>query len=111
MAQSGDELKTALKLALRATPGKPHFFALLVKGAKDGALIVDKRRISTKLIDEAKKEHGATSVVRGLCHGEDGAIVFETVKRQSPAVAVAAKRLASVHAGVKIKPVFRVTDA
>ena len=49
MGQSADELKSALKLAAKAVPAKPHFYAMVVKGGTEGALIVDKRKIAGRL--------------------------------------------------------------
>ena len=106
--QTPDELKTALRNALKATPKLPHFFALIPKGGAAGALMVDKRRIPSARSDAVKKALGASSVVRGTCFGEDGALVFQTVKPAGATAAPLAKKLAQVHAGISIKPEFRL---
>ncbi|MGH8797792.1 MAG: hypothetical protein ACREXI_12105 [Caldimonas sp.] len=107
MGQTADELKSALKLAAKAASGKPHFFAMIIKGGVEGMLIVDKRKIASKLIDAAKKEFNTSTVVKGVCFGEDDSLVFETAKPVGNLTA-AAKRMAQVHAGLSIKPEFKV---
>ena len=107
--QTPDELKTALRNALKATDAKPHYFALVLKGS-EGLLVVDKRKIAPPMIDAAKKKVGSNTVVRGICFGEDGSTVFQTLK---PAGNVAAtiKKAAQSQAGLSIKPELRVGAA
>ena len=47
--QTPDELKTALRNAVKAAEAKPHYFALLLKGS-EGLLIVDKRKIPSATV-------------------------------------------------------------
>jgi hypothetical protein len=51
MRQTADQLKSNLKLALAASAAKPLFFALVVKGGVEGALIVEKRKVAAKLVE------------------------------------------------------------
>jgi hypothetical protein len=77
--QTSDELKTALRNALKMSAEKPYFFALVTKGS-DGALMVDKRKIPPAMVDAAKKKLGSSTVVRGFCFGDEGMHVFETAR-------------------------------
>jgi hypothetical protein len=101
-----DELLTNLKRAQKAPSDKPLFFALVVKGTADGKLIISKYKIPEKQVGEAKKATGGTTVVKGVCFGEDGQLVFETAKPPAPSWAVVAKKLAKDATGLLIKPVF-----
>ena len=96
-----------LKRATRAPADHPYFFALVVKGGTDGQLIVSKGRVPEKQIAEAKKETGGSAVVKGVCFGEDGTLVFETPKLPAPAWTPLVKRLAKEGAGLALKAVFR----
>ena len=105
-----DELKTALRNALKATDAKPHYFALVVKGS-DGALIVDKRKPAPKAVEAAKKQLAASTVLRGVCFGADGTMVFQTVRPPGGNMAAVVKKVAQTQAGLTIKPEFRVGAA
>ena len=96
-----------LKRATHAPADHPYFFALVVKGGTDGQLIVSKGRVSEKQVAEAKKETGGSAVVKGVCFGEDGTLVFETPKLPAPAWTPLVKRLAKEGAGLALKAVFR----
>jgi len=108
MAQTPDKLKSALKLAAKAASGKPHFFAMIIKGGVEGTLIVDKRKIASKLIDAAKKEFNTSTVVKGVCFGAEDTLVFETPRPPAGNLGSIAKRMAQVHAGLSIKPEFKL---
>ena len=58
--QTPDELKTALRNAVKATEAKPHYFALLIKGG-EGLLIVDKRKIPSAMTAVNKAALGTAS--------------------------------------------------
>ena len=107
--QTPDELKTALRNAVKATDAKPHYFALVLKGS-EGLLVVDKRKIAPPMIDAAKKKAGSSTVVRGICFGEDGSTVFQTLKSAGN-VAATIKKAAQTQAGLSIKPELRVGAA
>ena len=109
MGQTAAELKSALKLAAKAPSGKPHFFAMIIKGGVEGTLIVDKRKIASKLIDAAKKEFNTSTVVKGVCFGDGEILVFETAKPPAGNLDSIAKRMAQVRAeGLSIKPEFKL---
>ena len=82
-----------LELLKEAKSGKRVFFALVVKGGTDGKLLASKSKVSPTQIGEAKKECGGSAVIQGRCHGEDHALVFETVKDTAPAVTTVTKKL------------------
>lgn len=100
-------LANTLKQATRAPAGSPYFFALVLKGGTDGRLIVAKGAIPEKQIAEAKKQTGGSAVIKGVCFGEEGTLVFETPKAPAPTWTPLVKRLANEGAGVTIQPVFR----
>ncbi len=107
MGQTSSELKTALQNATKAPSGKPYFFAMVIKGGVEGALFADRRKVPTKWVDAAKKEFNTSTVVRGLCFGDEGKLVFETAKPGTSSMEAMAKRLAQVQCGLTIKPEFR----
>jgi hypothetical protein len=96
-----------LKRATHAPADHPYFFALVVKGGTDGQLIVSKGRVPEKQIADAKKETGGSAIVKGVCFGEEGTLVFETPKLPAPAWTPLVKRLAKEGAGLALKAVFR----
>jgi hypothetical protein len=102
------ELKAALARAKSAKSANPMFFALVLKGGSDGVLIVGKNAIPSAKINEAKKSCGGTTVLKGLCFGEDGALIFETPKDPPGSAATATRRIAQDLTGVTISPVFRL---
>ena len=108
--QTPDELKTALRNAVKATEAKPHYFALLLKGS-EGLLIVDKRKIPSATVDAAKKKAGSSTVVRGICFGGEDSTVFQTLRSPGGNVASTIKKAAQTQAGLSIKPELRVGAA
>ena len=67
-----DEKDAKLVTALRLAKKMPMNFAFVAKGATEGVLIVSKKRIPTREINDAKEAVGAKKVFRGRCTGEDG---------------------------------------
>jgi hypothetical protein len=80
MAAEDPKLAKNLNLARRATKEDALFFAMVMKGGAEGALIVSKRKITPKEIKEAKEKCGGRAVISGRCFGEDGKVVFESGK-------------------------------
>ena len=105
--QTSDELKTALRNALKASAAKPYFFALVTKGG-DGALMVDKRKIPPAMVDSARKKVGSSSVVRGVCFGDADMLVFETARPPGGNLASLVRKVVQTQAGMSIKPEFRL---
>jgi hypothetical protein len=109
MAKSGaesNELAKGLTQAKTATAKNPMFFALVLKGAT-GVLLVDRKKIAGQEIADAKKRSGGTTLVQGLCYGEDGQLIFETPKNPEAAWSAAARKSAQEDAKQTIKAVFR----
>jgi hypothetical protein len=99
-----DELVAGLKLAKT----KRCYFALVVKGATDGALVISKQKVPPVLITLAKKQCGGSAVVKGAVFFEDGKYVFETAKVQAATMPNALKAIAKRDAGMSIVAVCRV---
>ncbi len=106
MAEIDAELATAIKAA---KTGKNMYFAMIAKGATDGQLLVSKTKIPPAKINEAKKEAGGGTVIRGRCIGEDGIIVFQTAKEPAGTAETLAKKLIKTNAGLVLNVVFRVS--
>ncbi len=102
------ELDADLASALKAAKTKRHFFAVVLKGSSDGALIVSKQKIGPAKITEAKKESGGSTVLRGVVHGEDGKLVFETDKEPPATLAKTLKTIAQRDAGLMIQAVCKL---
>lgn len=107
MAKSG-EMNEELVTGLKAAKSKRAYFALVLKGGKDGALIVSKTKVPPAAIADAKKESGGSAVVKGFCRFEDGVYLFETIKAVGPNVAQAVKLIAKRDAGITLRAEFRV---
>jgi hypothetical protein len=102
------DLVTNVKKALKRESAVPMFFAFVMKGGTDGKLIVSKARIPPKQIDGAKKETGGSAVLKGVCYGENGTLVFEMAKPAAPNVAAVTKNVLKAKAGLAIKVEYRV---
>jgi hypothetical protein len=102
-----DDLSKGLSKAKTAKADNPMFFLLVLKGS-EGVLVVDRKKITTAQIAAAKKRSGGTTLVKGVCYGEDGRLIFETPEKPAPAWSVAARKSAKDHASQTISPVFRL---
>jgi hypothetical protein len=98
----------ALANGLKAAKSKRMYFAAVLKGGADGALIVSKTKVSPADIAEAKKKCGGSSVINGICFGEDGRHVFETAKSAPATLAQALKTIAKRDANLSIIPICRI---
>ena len=105
---SKDLLDQDLVNGLKAAKSKRCYFALVLKGSTDGALIVSKVKVPPTAIAEAKKSSGGSAVVKGHCSYEDGKYIFETGKPAATTAAQAVKIIAKRDAGLAIHPEFRV---
>ena len=101
------ELDKDLADGLKAAKTKRCYFALVLKGGTDGALLVSKTKIAAPAIAEAKKKSGGGAVFSGFVSYEDGTYVFETAKSAPGTAAAAVKIIAKRDAGPTIKAVFR----
>jgi hypothetical protein len=102
------DLNANLKLALKAKEDGPLFFALLVKGAGEGRLIVSKRKVPEKQIAEARKAVGSSTLVKGVCFGQDGQLVLETAKAPAPSWVVTVKKQAKEAGLTALDATFRM---
>jgi hypothetical protein len=96
-----------LLAALKQAKMKKMFFAFVPKGT-DGKLLISKKKIPPKVIQEAKKEIGGGMPVTGKCFGEEGTMVFLVAKPAPPALTAAVKKVARRDSGLTIDPEFRV---
>jgi hypothetical protein len=103
------ELDTELVNGLKAAKSKRAYFALILKGSNDGALIVSKTKVPPADIAEAKKKSGGSAVLKGFCQYEEGTYVFETAKQAPATAAQAVKVIAKRDAGLAVKAEFRVS--
>jgi hypothetical protein len=103
-----EEKDTKLVTALRQAKQQPMLFAFVAKGASEGALIVSKKKIPIKEINEAKQETGGKKVIRGRCVGEDGKMVFEVAKEPPSTLAKQLKKVIQESAGMMLQVETRV---
>src|SRR5258706_16222071 len=62
-----EELDAELAAGLKQAKGKRMYFAVVVKGGTDGALIVSKQKIPPTAIAEAKKKCGGSALIKSPC--------------------------------------------
>ncbi len=84
------------------------YFAAVLKGGNDGALIIKKTKVPPAAINEAKKQSGGTAVVKGAVFGEDGKLIFEVAKAPPGTMENALKVIAKRDSGLSIHPECRV---
>src|SRR5438552_8060311 len=102
-----EELDEELVTALKQAKSKRMYFAAVLKGASDGALLLKKTKIPPADIAAAKKKCGGSAVLKGACFYEDGKYVFETAKDPPATLANALKIIARRDAGLSIHPICR----
>jgi protein-arginine kinase activator protein McsA len=102
------DLATNVKKALKRGPAQPMFFAFVMKGGAGGKLIVSKAKIPPPQIAAAKKETGGSAVLKGVCFGEAGTLVFEMARPVAANVVAATKNLLKAKAGLTLKVEYRV---
>ncbi|HEV2969685.1 MAG TPA: hypothetical protein VGY55_06825 [Pirellulales bacterium] len=102
------ELDKDLVDGLKAAKSKRAYFALVLKGASDGALILSKTKVPPASIAAAKKQSGGSAVIKGFCQYEDGKYIFETAKEAPATAAQAVKVIVKRDAGMAVHAEFRV---
>jgi hypothetical protein len=102
------ELDKDLVDGLKAAKSKRACFALVLKGASDGALILSKTKVPPAGIAAAKKQSGGSAVLKGFCQYEDGKYIFETAKEAPATAAQAVKVIVKRDAGMAVHAEFRV---
>ncbi|HEX3998394.1 MAG TPA: hypothetical protein VHX65_07590 [Pirellulales bacterium] len=103
------EIDEKLVDGLKQAKGKRLYFALVLKGGTDGALMIGKQKIPPAEIADAKKRTGGSALITGACFGEDGKLVFEVAKLPAATVANAVKNIAKHCAGQSVNPEFRLS--
>jgi hypothetical protein len=103
-----EELDAELAAGLKQAKGKRMYFAVVLKGGADGALIVGKQKVPPTAIAEAKKKCGGSAVIKGACFGEEGKHIFEVAKEPPATLANALKLIARRDSGLSIHPECRV---
>ncbi len=102
-----EELDKDLVDGLKQAKSKRSYFALVLKGGSDGAIIISKQKVPPGAINEAKKKCGGSAVVKGACFYEDGKYVFEMAKEPAATLPNAIKVIVKRDAGLTIQPVCR----
>src|SRR5688572_22156050 len=102
------DVDTKLVTGLRQAKTSPMFFAFIAKGATDGALLVAKKKIPMKEINEAKAACGGKLVFQGRCVSEEGKMVFEMAKEPPGTLAKQIKTIIHRDAGMNMQVETRV---
>lgn len=98
-----DEKDDQLASALRQAKKMPMNFAFVMVGSSDGVLMVSKKKIPMKDINEAKAESGGKKVMRGRVQFIDGQMVFETSKEPPSTLAKQLKKVIQANAGMMLQ--------
>ncbi len=98
-----EEKDTKLKTALRLAKQQPMRFAFVLAGQGEGILIVSKKKIPIKEVNEAKSESGGKKVFRGLCQVIDGKLVFDVAKEPPSTLAKTLKAVIHEKVGIILK--------
>ncbi len=97
------EIDEDLVTGLKAARSKRMYFAVVLKGGTDGALLVSKQKIPPTEIAAAKKKSGGSAVLKGACFVEDGRYVFEVGKVPPATLSAAIKKIAKRDAGLTLQ--------
>src|SRR5689334_16158820 len=103
------ELDADLANGFKLAKTKRVYFALVLKGGTDGALILSKTKVPLAAIADAKKQSGGSAVLKGFCRYEEGTYIFETAKQAPATAAQAVKVIAKRDAGQAVKAEFRIS--
>jgi hypothetical protein len=98
------ELNQVLK---KARTGE-MYFAVVVKSATEGKLLLAHAKVPATAVAEAKKSLGGGQELRGLCVGEEGTHVFYFRKAPPGILAQLLKSIAKIDAGLTINVECRV---
>jgi hypothetical protein len=106
----GTDTDEDLAAGLKAAKTRRMYFALVMKGGADGALLLAKTKVPPADIAAAKKKTGGSALLTGFCFYEDGKYVFE-VGRVPPATAAnIIKLIAKRDGGQTIAPIVRLSQ-
>jgi hypothetical protein len=107
MPGGDEELAASLKRAKTAKADSPFKFVFVMKGGTDGGLLVSKQKIPPSDIAAVKKSTGGSAVLKGVCFGEDGKLVFEIAKDPAATMAPALKKVIQREANLVYQIVCR----
>ncbi len=97
------EIDEDLVSGLKTARTKRMYFAVVLKGGTDGALMVSKQKIPPTDIAAAKKKTGGSAALKGACFVEDGTHIFEIAKVPPATLSAAIKKIAKRDAGMTLK--------
>lgn len=106
--KSSDEGKgrdKKLFAGLKRARTQPMFFAVVVRNAREGKLLISKSRIRPSDVSAAKKSLGGGRALLGQCRYQSGSYHFVLKKEPPMTLARMIKRIAKEQAGLLIKPV------
>lgn len=91
-----------IRAALKAKAVRPYYYVLAPDGNDAGVLLVGRKKFNSKVVSAAKKKANVSVVLTGVCHGEEGKLVFENPKPPQASWSKAAKAL--IKKGTNQKP-------
>lgn len=92
---------------LKQVKSTPMSFVFVAKG-NEGMLLLDKKKISNKDADEAKKSCGGGQIIRGRCRCNEGMLIFEVGKEVSPTLPALTKKIIKNDGGMTFDVEYRV---
>src|SRR5690242_5628481 len=95
------DIDTKLAAKLRQAMSATMRFAFIAKG-NDGKLLVEKVKVPAKDITQAKQDVGGGNVFDGRCFGENGNLVFVSLKTPPESLAGLIKRTIKEDAGLTL---------
>jgi tetratricopeptide (TPR) repeat protein len=105
------DIDAELAASLKAAKSGTMFFAVVAKGANDGALLLSRSAVPANRIAEAKKKCGGGTLLKGRCFGEEGTLVFELADEPPPTLAKQIRTLALRDAGLSLNVTTRCNGA
>jgi hypothetical protein len=103
------ELDSGLVAGLKLAKNARVYFALVLKGPNDGKLILSKTKVPRTAVNDAKKQCGGSTVLKGFCRYDEDTHVFETAKEAPATASQAVRAVAKRDAGSAIKAEFRIS--
>jgi hypothetical protein len=103
-----EELIVGLKLARK---GKACHFCLIAKGPEVLKLIVQKKRIPSGDVKNAKSEFKGNNVIQGIVVGDGPALTFEVVDSEPSIKTKKIKDYVDEHAELKVHPSWSIATA
>src|ERR1700692_3383050 len=92
--------------SLKHAKTTPMSFVFVAKG-NEGKLLVDKKKVSPKDADAAKKACGGGIIYKGRCQGEEAKMVFHVGIEVPPNLAALTKKIIKQDAGLMLDVEYR----